>query len=385
MSSESPAPFPSSPAPSPISKRRWLKQELETLIASGHSGDQLPTYAEMLQRYKVGQGTIDYVVLELSAEGKLERRPGSGLYITSLAKQRSIGLIYEWDVRTAGESHFDRRLIEKVRERVVSQNQHYAFYLHVPFDENQLAADRSMFVKDIEAGRLQGMIVLGNNEPVLQLLGSKNIPHVLFSASPNHVNQVGVDDKNLIDQGVNALAYSGCKRLGLVSSRGEIRLKDPNFREDIDAFEAALKRNRLEVIPGAVVEHSVDPALIPPALRETNMEIGYWAATSLFQGEPVNRLGLDGLVVMNDHYTQGVLLAFDDLGLKVQQDVRIATHAIKDCTPLKFRANKMILLETDIDAVVDALFLNLEKWMLQGIQPQRPYRLPVTLRLPMLA
>ncbi len=128
-----------------ISKRRWLRQELEAVIAAGRSGDQLPTYAEMLQRYQVGQGTIDYVVLELAAEGKIERRPGSGLFITSLAKRRSIGLVYEWDPRKAGESPLDRRLIEKIRDRVVSQSQHYAFYLHVPFEEDHLAADRGEF------------------------------------------------------------------------------------------------------------------------------------------------------------------------------------------------------------------------------------------------
>src|SRR5258708_172326 len=117
------------PPPSHIPKRSWLKQELESLIAAGRSGDQLPTYAEMLQRYQVGQGTIDYVVLQLAAEGKIERRKGTGLFITSLAKQRSIGLIYEWDTRKAGESLFERRLIEKIRERVHAQSQHYAFYL----------------------------------------------------------------------------------------------------------------------------------------------------------------------------------------------------------------------------------------------------------------
>ncbi len=93
-------------------------------------------------------------------------------------------------------------------------------------------------------------------------------------------------------------------------------------------------------------------------MRETNLEIGYWAATSLFEGgEKNNRLDLDGLVVMDEYYTQGALLALDDLGLRVPHDVRIATHAIKDCTPLKYRANKLILLESEVDAIVDALSL----------------------------
>jgi DNA-binding LacI/PurR family transcriptional regulator len=370
--------------PSSISKRLWLKQELEALIAAGQSGEQLPTYAEMLQRYQVGQGTVDYVVLQLAAEGKIERRKGLGLFITSLAKQRSIGVVYEWDTRQAGESPFDRRLIEKVRERVQGLGRHSSFYLHVPFEGESLSADRLALVKDIEAGRLEGLVVLGGeNGPIAEHLRAQNVPHVLFSPFSNHSNQVGVDYRNLIEQGVSALAYSGSRRIGLISAFGAARLKDPSLQEDREAFMAALSRNRLDFIPEAVIEHKVDASSVPPSLRETNLEIGYWAATALFEGG--NRLGLDGLVVLDDYYTQGVLLAFDDLGLRVHHDVRIATHAVKDCTPLRYRANKLILLETDIDAVVDALFRVLEKWMIQGARPERSLRLPVTLRLPLVS
>ena len=369
-----------------MSKRNWLKKELESLIAAGRGGDRLPTYSEMIRRYDVGQATIDYVIQDLAVEGKIERRPGVGLFITALAKQRSVGVIFDWDPFHSGEGIFQRLLIEKCRERILAYGQHYSFYLRMSHRGVEPVSEPPDLVQDIKAGRLEGVIVLGGGGGRLdRMLEEAQMPCVRYASFSSRKDRVGIDCRNLIEQGVSALAYSGSRRIGLVSCCGSVRGIEPGFREDLDAFSEALKRFGLEEIPGAVVERRLGKGSFSSPGGESQSDAGYLMARELFEGGEAGRLGLDGLVVMDDFQAQGVLIALEKLGLRVPHDVRMATYASSEGSPLKYQSENLILLEVGADVVVAALFLMLERWMLQGIRPSEAHRVPVTLRLPVFS
>ncbi len=368
--------------PKPVGKRVWLKEQLEKRIAGGKEGDRLPTFREIIRDYDVTQGTIELALERLSAEGKIERRGRSGVFITKLGtesgrkvRQRSLGAVLEWDVRRP----FENRLIERCRARALTRGARFTFYLHVP-DEAE-AAPPSDLVEDIESGKLEGVLLLGmQHQGVMDLLDGKEVPHALFSAGSAHTPRVEIDYTHLIQHGVSALTWGGCRRIGLISNHEHGDPASP--RQDVAVFKAALEAEGLEFIPEAVIERPTHPEAVSRTVGETGLETGYWAAGELFGGAEPNRHHLDGVVVMDESYTQGMIFAFEKLGLHAQTDIQIATHSSKDGSPLQNIARKLILLELDVEAVVDALFQTLEDWTRDGIRPQRIHRVPISLRLP---
>ena len=83
-------------------KYKWLKERLKILIEkSVDSGIiRLPTEADLCDRYKVSRQTVRQALSLLEKEGLIEKRQGSGSYITglsSLSEQNIIELMLPTD------------------------------------------------------------------------------------------------------------------------------------------------------------------------------------------------------------------------------------------------------------------------------------------------
>ncbi|MDI9903166.1 GntR family transcriptional regulator [Rhodococcus sp. IEGM 1409] len=63
-------------------KRERLREALETLLGQSKPGDMIPAEREMCSLYDVSRGTVRLVLDDLVSEGRIERRHGSGTYVT---------------------------------------------------------------------------------------------------------------------------------------------------------------------------------------------------------------------------------------------------------------------------------------------------------------
>ena len=116
---------------------------------------------------------------------------------------------------------------------------------------------------------------------------------------------------------------------------------------------------------------SFDPALIrnylSPLLSKgsekslTYQEQGYQVAMSVF-GE-TNQHRPDGLLVRDDMMMDGVLIAFQQLGIEVGRDVKIATVANAGSPTLFGRTENMIVIEIDPAELVQTMFAELDAIM----------------------
>ncbi len=83
-------------------KYKWLAEKLRTLIKKLHAQgiDKLPTEAEIGSRYRVSRQTVRQALILLTEEGLIEKRRGSGSYITGrnlAASTNSIALLLTTD------------------------------------------------------------------------------------------------------------------------------------------------------------------------------------------------------------------------------------------------------------------------------------------------
>jgi DNA-binding transcriptional MocR family regulator len=69
---------------------RALSRALRGLVASAAPGDRLPSVRSLQQRYGVSPLTVQSVVRELSAEGLVVARPGSGTFVARVARQAEL-------------------------------------------------------------------------------------------------------------------------------------------------------------------------------------------------------------------------------------------------------------------------------------------------------
>jgi DNA-binding GntR family transcriptional regulator len=64
---------------------RALARALRQIVAAGAAGERLPSVRALQQRHGVSPLTVQAVVRELSAEGLVIARPGSGTFIARAA------------------------------------------------------------------------------------------------------------------------------------------------------------------------------------------------------------------------------------------------------------------------------------------------------------
>ena len=83
--------------------RRELRSRLRELIAASRSGARLPSERQLSERWGVARMTVRHAMDALVAEGLVERRQGSGTYISPQPFVRFLGLTsFTQDMRERG-------------------------------------------------------------------------------------------------------------------------------------------------------------------------------------------------------------------------------------------------------------------------------------------
>lgn len=86
-----------------LSSRNAIRAQLRELVAVANVGDRLPSERDLSQRWGVARMTLRRAVDSLVAEGVVERRHGSGTYVTPQPFVRLLGLTsFSQDMRDRG-------------------------------------------------------------------------------------------------------------------------------------------------------------------------------------------------------------------------------------------------------------------------------------------
>ncbi|HVF85217.1 MAG TPA: substrate-binding domain-containing protein, partial [Abditibacteriaceae bacterium] len=172
---------------------------------------------------------------------------------------------------------------------------------------------------------------------------------------------------------VEALVEKGCRRIGLWIPIGVgigRRDGEDSFRER-GAWQQTLKKHGLEADENLVWrdrEHTdqTPQGQTAQGARETNQAQGLRAARETFgqkkSATSSTRLP-DGIVIDDDMMTRGALTYLGQHGIRVGEDVQIATHLNRGSDVLLGHEDELSLVEIDLAEMAQAMFETLETLM----------------------
>lgn len=346
-------------------KSDYLRAEIESLAVEMGPGKRLPSVRQMCLDFDVAKVTIGSVLDEIESRGIIQRRRGSGIYVSPLINQKTIGLVFGQNIFSQGVSPFCRILIEHCRQQAEIEHVGFATYLDLALNPGGDIANHRNLKRDIADRRLHGiMLVWRENNEEEKWLRRQNLPVVSFSTEPTDNAATGLtgvvtfDYLELVRMGVRELVERGRRRIGLVTPFGYIRPADP----ELQAFRTEIENAGLPWNPARVWENrTVGPDKATD--RETREEQGYKAVRELYALDPAERP--DAILVLDDMMTRGVLPGLRRLDLEPGRDVLVATHANRGTPTLSAVEEGLILLEADPAEIVAAMFTMMESLMKQ--------------------
>lgn len=189
----------------------------EQLLTQYTSGDRFPSQNELAARFAVSPNTTREAVALLVQEGLLERRFGSGTYVTERRPETCIAIVTELDITHPDLSPFWPDLIQALRQRFAGHGWMTRLYVgHAPpFGEEPPAITSLEFKHDLAANRIAGIALVSASTRLLtNVLAGRSIPCV----DCGHPGGVPVIDYHeLVRRGVDALAERGCRRVACLA------------------------------------------------------------------------------------------------------------------------------------------------------------------------
>jgi DNA-binding LacI/PurR family transcriptional regulator len=183
--------------------------------------------------------------------------------------------------------------------------------------------------------------------------------------------------------GVEYLARAGCRRLGQWRPFGLWQRSaglDESLLNYPALFQNALKNGCLPHEPAYSWRETEKEAqwvngvleAKSPAEQESLQEQGYRAVREVL-GNLERSQWPDGLVLTNDVFARGVLVGLQRLGVRIGEEIHVATHANAGSTMLLGYEDQIALLEFDPAAITGQLISLLETLM-SGEEPEEPVR-----------
>lgn len=346
-------------------KTQALREHLSQLISTLEPHAKLPTMRELCATLEVSPMTANRALSELEAGGVIYRRQGSGTFVAPRANvtKPGVALVYSRALMGENASPFGTILLDEAERRARELNERFSLFLAMPPGETSIHSD----LQDaVESQRVRGVLYAGERNPTAaKWLKEHNIPVVALSFRPFTQHRVRIDHAQLIRLGVKALAEQGSRRIGLLMplGRGIGRDKAEHFPE-LEAFESALKKHRIEYSPALVWRADEHKSEFHTA--ESNFEQGVRAAREIFgsRGRKTSTDStLDGLVISDDMMTRGVLKVLREVKIVAGKDVKIATHSNHGSNVLAGHEAELTMIEVDPAEIVQAMFDMLETLM----------------------
>ena len=361
------------------SKPQELQERLTSLAHRVGAGGKLPTVAQLCQELQVSPTTLNSAFHALENEGVVERRHGVGIFATQNVRQKVtrdlVLLSHPLYFRGASHSPFWDLIVEEAQKRAQAKNERLSCHFVLPEEMRDTPESfiHSGLLADIRSGRVQGVLGVGLDEFSARWLVDAGVPFVSYanyatvmvSSSPNELTQIAM----------SLLAQRGCQKVGLWSPVGVWK---PGMERDLGLMNSIQARDET-IAAIASVELPYLPALNRNLRLEwleqgfnieeapSNQEQGFNVAMEIFSGSDAGQWP-DGLYIIDDLTTHGVLVALRKLGLTIGQDVTIVTHANAG-SPMLFGENDIIRLLVDPSTIAEKMFEALEKWM-DGEVPQ---------------
>jgi DNA-binding LacI/PurR family transcriptional regulator len=288
-------------------------QEIEVLLSALKPDQRLPSMRQLMGDLGVSLVTLNRALDDLERRGLVERRPGSGLYARSDVGVRVAVICDPRMVLLFGSSPFYSLMLQALLVEGEAEGLHLSFH----FTQVMTLAERdaqphnsfdTSFRKLLRSGACRGALTLGLSGPQARTLESWGVPSVAFGGSGTC--QAAMNEEHMVSRGLEFLKQAGCRRAAFWG------YDDPAA----DFFVEEARRLGMETQRATIPIPRADD----PIHGEPQAARGFRHAMARLSAGPQ----ADGLLLLDDAYTQGVLMAMGRLGLAPSKDLQIATHAV---------------------------------------------------------
>jgi DNA-binding LacI/PurR family transcriptional regulator len=326
-------------------------EQLSIMVRQKEPGAKLPTGMELCRMLGVGLNTLHEALGELENHHLIERRHGVGIFVAP-RREKTIALICDPTIlQSADISPFWQMLIERCQARAALVDETLEFHF-TGFQNKSDAPFNQSLTRDFQQHRIDGAIGIGLEFDVMKWIEQHKVPYVAYAGYGLHI-----DTPSLIELGVQELHKRKCRRIGFWVPATPKRPVIP-VEEKLEVIAASLKRHGLDIYPD-LIWHGLQHQ--STQIQKSHQEQGFCAAMETFS-KPRTEWP-DGLLITDDMMAHGALIAMENLKPDIRARIPIATHSNKGSTVLHGRKN-LILLETDLAEIVNAIFETLEKLML---------------------
>jgi DNA-binding LacI/PurR family transcriptional regulator len=243
-------------------------------------------------------------------------------------------------------------LAQMAEQRSTSKNEHISFHFLCRPPSQQIPEEHLSL---LNAPSTDGCLVVGFNAHShgdhRSLL---KVPHVVFAGGGDWMVKYDVQVSGRL--AAEALLRHNCQNIAYWSA----------FPQDMnDSFTQAHYFYKALLEQDCAVDHSLFramPELSSPMVRPlTYQERGYLLTKEVY-GSSYGKKP-DGLYISDDLVTDGALVAFEELGIRIGEDVHLVSLSNTDSPILFGRSKHITLLEQNAEDLVRTMFSLLESLM----------------------
>ena len=311
-------------------------EQLEQMVQRIGPGGRLPSIRKLCADMGVSLATMTTAMDRLEARGHIERRHGSGVYVTDQVDRSTICVLMNTSLVFTGASPVWGQLLGEVSRAFVGSKASVSIQMAMPPD---WASDVDDFIpasviKMVQEERVSSLVLIGMPDHVARWFDYHGVPSVCFAGAGRFA--VLMDQQQTTLEGGKVLHDCGCKRVVLVGNHTEVEFR---------TFDIYARSMGMEVMP--IRSKPVYPQRMEKAqflsIAEDGFEFGQQLAAMIQSGERP-----DGIYFGDDVFAQGALMALTRAGLWPTKDIVFVTHANKGSAVLGAWADAMHTLQFDI-------------------------------------
>jgi DNA-binding LacI/PurR family transcriptional regulator len=340
-----------------------LRQEILTEL---RPGQRLPAIQRLAERFEVCFNTVREGLSALAEEGLIERRPGSGTYVSDMTKSRHVGVLVDTDISDPQTPYSYRRMPQQAVRFLRHKGAAARLYAgHAPVSDAPHPLTCTEFIEACERQQLCGVIIFDAPAyPFFQwcrALTTLRRLHTPIVAERGRMGEeidamVYLDYGDMVRTGVEHLLRQGRRRIALLEYELLGDVAGPRKRRDVvlESFHAAM----------AAAGVAVNPRWIRRDLHPCAAGAGWEEFREIWVGGEEKP---DGLLICDDNLFPGAAMAILQIGLRVPEDLLVVTHWNKGAgMRLPF---PVVKLEADVDAHARGMAATLLKLM-HGERPE---------------
>ncbi|WP_338247770.1 substrate-binding domain-containing protein [Dictyobacter halimunensis] len=336
-------------------------ERLRSLASELGPGNRLPTIRELCSRLNTSSATLTTALDLLENEQLFYRKERQGIFVSDLLLKRSVHIVFNNSLiaNNAASPFWSLlcgRLALVAEQRAKSKNEHISFHF-LWRDMPQPIPDEHIAL--LNSPSVDGSLIIGFNAHSFEHVSLLSKPHVVFAGGGDWMVQY--DEATSARLAADVLVRKNCQRIGYWSAKEE----DPTSPFDqAHYFYQALQQQHFPVDRAQF--RAISGMSTPMRRPLTSQERGYLLVKDVFGSAQEERP--DGIYISDDLVTDGALVAFDELGIHVGQDVHLVSLANTDSPILFGRTQNITLLEQDSEELVRGMFSLLES-LLNGMGP----------------